>query len=104
MANKCSIEDLRMELFDTLQRLKSQNDPNCDVNEKCSIEEAEAVVHIADAITDTYKVQISALNILAKADNPMKVANMMKSSGIGDATTIGEARELTIGERDNHPY
>ena len=102
--NRCSIENLRMELFDTLQRLKSQNDPNCDANEKCSIEEAEAVVHIADAITDTYKVQISALNILAKADNPMKVATMMKNSGIGDATAIGDSRSQLLEEKNNNQY
>ena len=44
---KMGIDDLRMELFDTLQRLKSANDHNCSANEKCSVEEAEAVCHIA---------------------------------------------------------
>lgn len=80
---KCSIEDLRMELFDTLQRLKSNNDKNCSPNEKCSIEEAETVCSIAKEITETYKVQLTAMNILAKADNPSRVSAMIAESGIG---------------------
>lgn len=47
---KMGIDDLRMELFDTLQRLKSANDRNCSANEKCTVEEAEAVCHIAKEI------------------------------------------------------
>lgn len=84
MANKCGIEDLRMELFDTLQRLKSNNDRNCSPNEKCSIEEAEAVCHIAKEITETYKVQLSAMSLLAKAENPNRVQAMIENSGIGN--------------------
>lgn len=79
---RCGIDDLRMELFDTLQRLKSANDPNCSKNEKCSVEEAEAVCSIAKEITETYKVQLTALNILAKADNPGRVQAMIEAAGI----------------------
>lgn len=81
MSNKCSVERLRMELFDTLQRLKSNNDKNCSPNEKCSIEEAEAVCHIAKEITETYKVQLQAMNILSKADNPNRVQMMIEHNG-----------------------
>lgn len=82
MSNKCSVDHLRMELFDTLQRLKSNNDKNCSPNEKCSIEEAEAVCHIAKEITDTYKVQLQAMSILAKADNPGRVQLMIENNGL----------------------
>lgn len=83
MATKCSIADLRMELFDTLQRLKSNNDPNASVNEKCSIEEAEAVCHLASEITETFKVQVQAMGIMAKAENPHSVKALIADSGIG---------------------
>jgi hypothetical protein len=71
-----------MELFDTLQRLKSNNDKNCSPNEKCSIEEAETVCHIAKEITETYKVQLQAMNILSKADNPNRVQLMIENNGL----------------------
>lgn len=77
------IDDLRMELFDTLQRLKSANDRNCSANEKCTVEEAEAVCLIAKEITETYKVQLSAMGLLAKAENPNRVQAMIETSGIG---------------------
>lgn len=82
---KCSINDLRMELFDTLQRLKSNNDPHCSRNEKCSVEEAEAVCNIAKEITDTYKVQLQAMQILSKAENPNRVTALLVESGIKEA-------------------
>lgn len=81
MSNKCSVSHLRMELFDTLQRLKSNNDKNCSPNEKCSVEEAETVCHIAKEITETYKVQLQAMNILSKADNPNRVQLMIENNG-----------------------
>lgn len=80
---KMGIDDLRMELFDTLQRLKSANDRNCSANEKCTVEEAEAVCHIAKEITETYKVQLTAMGLLAKAENPNRVQAMIETSGIG---------------------
>lgn len=82
---KCSIADLRMELFDTLQRLKSNNDKNCSANEKCSIEEAEAVCDIAKEITETFKVQVQAMAVMAKADNPSSVKALLLESGLGKA-------------------
>lgn len=82
MATKCSIADLRMELFDTLERLKSNNDPKCSPNEKCTIEEAEAVCEIAKQITETFKVQLGAMNILARADNPNSVRAMLAVNGL----------------------
>ena len=82
MSNKCSIENLRMELFDTLLRLKSNNDKNCSPNEKCSIEEAETVCLIAKEITDTYRVSLQAMNILSKAENPNRVQQMIEYNGL----------------------
>lgn len=84
MATKCSVADLRMHLFDTLERVKSNNDPACSANEKCSIEEAEVVCEIAKQITETFKVQLSAMNILSRADNPTSVKAMIAANGLND--------------------
>lgn len=84
MANKCKIADLRMHLFDTLERVKSNNDPECSPNEKCSIEEAETICEIAKQITETFKVQLGAMNILSRADNPTSVKKMVEANGLND--------------------
>lgn len=78
----CSIEDLREELFDTLQKLKSNNDENCSPCEKCSIEEAQMVCEIAHEITDTFKVQVQAMQVLSKADNPNAVRSFLDDNGL----------------------
>lgn len=82
MATKCSVADLRMHLFDTLERVMSNNDPECSPNEKCSIEEAEVVCEIAKQITETFKVQLGAMNILSRADNPESVKAMIAANGL----------------------
>lgn len=79
-----SLQDLRMELFDTLVKLKSNNDKECSPCEKCSIEEAEAVCEIASEITETFKVQVQAMNILSKADNPTAVREFLQDNGFSD--------------------
>lgn len=80
--SKCNVEALRMHLFDTLERVKSNNDPECSPNEKCSIEEAEVVCEIAKQITETFKVQLGAMNILSRADNPNSVKAMIAANGL----------------------
>ena len=84
MANKCTVADLRMHLFDTLERVKSNYDPECSPNEKCSIEEAEVVCELAKQITETFKVQLSAMNILSRSDNPSSVKAMIEANGLND--------------------
>lgn len=82
--NKCNVEALRMHLFDTLERVKSNNDPECSPNEKCSIEEAEVVCEIAKQITETFKVSLTAMNILSRADNPKSVMAMIAANGLNN--------------------
>ena len=79
-----SLSDLRMELFDTLQKLKSNNDEECSPCEKCTIEEAQTVCDIASAITDTFKVQVQAMGVLARADNPNAVGGFLAANGFMD--------------------
>lgn len=83
----CSIENLREELFDTLQKLKSNNDENCSPCEKCSIEEAQMVCEIAHEITDTFKVQVQAMHVLSKADNPKAVTEFLIGNGFTEMST-----------------
>ena len=73
-----------MELFDTLQKLKSNNDEECSPCEKCTIEEAQTVCDLASVITDTFKVQVQAMGVLARADNPNAVGGFLAANGFMD--------------------
>lgn len=90
---KCTIEDLRMELFDTLVKLKSNNDKSCSPCEKCSIEEAQAVCDVAHEITDTFKVQVQAMHVLSKADNPKAVTEFLIGNGFEMSTPALSQRD-----------
>lgn len=72
-----TIDDLRSELFDTLKRLKSADNP-------LDVARAKAVVEVASVIVDTARVEVA----------------MIEASGEGDTGFIATrppARELPPG-------
>lgn len=80
----CTIAALRGELFDTLHKLKNNRNINVAPKERCTIEEAAAVCAVAKEITETFKVQVQALGLLAKSESPDAVQRVLISSGISE--------------------
>jgi hypothetical protein len=74
--------DLRDHLFDTLERLKSNNDPNTDENEKIDIETAKAIVDVSSAIIETFKIETQAIGIISKSQNSTLLTAALSDSGI----------------------
>lgn len=71
MKNK--IDDLRNHLFDVIERLKSNGDPDASENEKIRLEDAKMICNAADCIIESIRVQNDFLEIISKAENPDKV-------------------------------
>lgn len=71
MKNK--IDDLRDHLFDVIERLKSNGDPEASENEKIRLEDAKMICNAADCIIESIRVQNDFLGIISKAENPDKV-------------------------------
>jgi len=71
MKNK--IDDLRDHLFDVIERLKSNGDPEASENEKIKLEDAKMICNAADCIIESIRVQNDFLGIISKAENPDKV-------------------------------
>ena len=69
MARNLNLEALKGHLFETLEGIKNQNDPEADECEKVSIEQAKAIVDVADSIIDIYKLQVDALKAVSHMDN-----------------------------------
>lgn len=63
-----SLETLKSHLFETLEGLKNQNDPEASENEKVSLPQAKAIVGVANSIIDIYKVQVDAIRIMSGMD------------------------------------
>lgn len=70
--NKTGLSDLRMHMFDVIERLKSANDPNCDENEKISLEHAKAIAEAGKVIIYASKIEVDALKIIANSDVPVE--------------------------------
>lgn len=69
MASNTSLEELKRHLFATLEGLGNLNDKEADDRDKCTTEQAKAIVDVADAIIDIYKVQVNAVEIVGKMND-----------------------------------
>lgn len=76
------VTELRTALFDTLKKVGNINNPDVAKSEKITLEEAEMVCNVSSKIIDTYKVEVQAMGILAKADNANLASSLAKQSGI----------------------
>lgn len=63
-----SLEALKGHLFETLEGLKNQSDPDASENEKVTIEQAKAITSVADTIIDIYKTQLDAIKVINSTD------------------------------------
>lgn len=76
------MSDLRDHLFDTLERLKSNNDSEASENEKIDIETVSAIVDVSSQIIESYKVEVQAMSLLSKSANPTIVNQHFQQSGL----------------------
>jgi hypothetical protein len=79
---KTSLNDLRVHLFATIERLQLSNDPDADEKEKISIETARAIADIGQVIVNSAKLEVEAMKIIAGADNPKETMAAMNNSSM----------------------
>ena len=72
---------LKGHLFEALEGIKNQNDPDASDCEKLTIEQAKAIVDVADSIIDVYKIQVDALKVVANMDNVTSTGAMLTEMG-----------------------
>lgn len=83
-----SIEALKSHLFETLEGLKNNSDPDASECEKVSIEQAKAITAVSGSILDIYKLQLQALDYATRMDNISGVRDAMNGLGIVDTKLI----------------
>jgi len=77
-----SIDRLNEHLFDVIERLKTNNDPEADVKEGISIEEAKTITECAKVVVEGYKVKAQVLSIISKSDNPKQSLRDSVETGV----------------------
>lgn len=80
MKNK--ISDLNDHLFEVIEMLKNNSDPNADETEKMDLETAKRISEVGKVIIEGAKVQVQALELIANAANPDATINSMERIGI----------------------
>lgn len=80
MKNK--ISDLNNHLFEAIEMLKNNSDPKASANEKMDLETAKRIADLAKVIVEGAKVQVQALELLSKSDNPNATARAIHTMGV----------------------
>lgn len=79
MANLTTLRD---HLFAAIEGVSNLNDPNASEADKTTMEQAKAMCDISKNIIETYKVEVQAMAILSKTENPQATTNMAIEIGI----------------------
>lgn len=77
-----SIDALNSHLFETIEMLKNNNDPNASANEKIDIETAKTIAELAKVAVEGFKTKAQVLSLLSKSENPDKLIQQSKSAGM----------------------
>ena len=88
MGKNVNLEMLKGHLFEALEGIKNQNDSQASECEKLSIEQAKAIVDVADSIIDIYKVQVDALKTVAHMDHMNSPENILVGMGVTGAEEV----------------
>lgn len=76
------ISDLRDHLFETLEGLKNLSDPKADDCEKVDIDTAKQICNVADKITETYKVEVQAMDLTMRHGGSEEMKKSLQQRGI----------------------
>ncbi len=79
---KMGIDDLNNHLFETIEMLKNNNDPQASKNEKIDIETAKTIVSAGKVIVEGFKVKANVLGMLKNTENPNAMRQASVDAGI----------------------
>lgn len=80
--SRLTIDKLSEHLFEAIEMLKNNSDPNASENEKIDIETAKTIADLGKVAVEGFKVKAQALSMLAKTDNPKTTKEALVASGI----------------------
>ena len=88
-----SIDALNNHLFETIEMLKNNNDPNASQNEKMDIETAKTIANLGKVVVEGYKVKANVLQIISSNDIMGK--ELAKAAAQGGFIEDAESKMLT---------
>lgn len=66
--NPINLDTLNNYLFETIEMLKNNSDPEASDNEKIDVEAAKTIADLGKVAVDGFRVKASVLSMIAKSD------------------------------------
>ncbi len=79
-----SLDALNAHLFETIEMLKNNNDPEASENEKIDIETAKQIANISKVIVDAYRIKAQVIETVLCHGNADQTKKILSDSGISD--------------------
>jgi len=77
-----SIDSLNNHLFEAIEMLKNNSDPNASDNEKMDVETAKTIASLGKVVVEGYKVKANVLNMINSGDNMRTLSKLAQAGGI----------------------
>lgn len=82
MNRQISIDKLNEHLFEAIEMLKNNSDPEASACEKIDVGTANSIAGLAKVAIEGYKVKAQVLNMMRNAENPNLLKDSIVQSGI----------------------
>ena len=80
--DKTSLDALNEHLFEAIEMLKNNSDPNASVNEKIDLDTAKRIADLSKVIVEGFKVKAAVFATMSNAENPAAAERNAKMLGI----------------------
>jgi hypothetical protein len=82
MKKQISLDALNEHMFEVIELLKNNSDPNASENEKISTEVAKRVIEAGKVIAQTYKIKADVISALASGGYTKELNSVINSSNL----------------------
>ena len=82
MSKQINIDKLNEHLFESIEMLKNNSDPEASECEKIDVNTAKAIADLSKVVVEGYKVKAQVLNMMRNAENPSLLKDTVLQSGI----------------------
>lgn len=82
MSKQINIDKLNEHLFESIEMLKNNSDPEASECEKIDVNTAKAIADLSKVVVEGYKVKAQVLNMVRNAENPNLLRSQIVQSGI----------------------
>lgn len=82
MSRQINIDKLNEHLFEAIEMLKNNSDPEASECEKIDVNTANSIAGLAKVAIEGYKVKAQVLNMMRNTENPNLLKDSIVQSGI----------------------